>query len=164
MQVFNLMLNMKHKFWKFYTLSLIISYKQNFINVQNYKGNQLLNTPFWMIDFENNLELPKGYNFYAKYNYTSTGTSGLVYVGEKHVFELGLQKSFFNDKLNASLRVYDVFHKDIDYLSGTMHNINISNMNDNDNRSIMLFLVWRFNNYNKQYKGESAAEDELKRL
>ena len=164
MQVFNLMLNMKHKFWKFYTPSLTISYKQNFINVQNYKGNQLLNTPFWMIDFENNLELPKGYNFYAKYNYTSTGTSGLVYVGEKHVFELGLQKSFFNDKLNASLRVYDVFHKDIDYLSGTMHNINISNMNDNDNRSIMLFLVWRFNNYNKQYKGESAAEDELKRL
>lgn len=60
--------------------------------------------------------------------------------------------------------MYDVFHKDIDYLSGTMHNINISNMNDNDNRSIMLFLVWRFNNYNKQYKGESAAEDELKRL
>ncbi len=163
-QTFNVMINVKHKFWNFYTPSLTISYNQNFINVQNYKGNQLLNTPFVAIDFENNLELPKGYNFYAKYNYTSTGTSGFVYVGAIHVFELGLQKSFFNDKLNASLKVYDIFHKDIDYLYGTMHNINISNMNDNDNRYIALSLIWRFNNYNKQYKGESAAEDELNRL
>ena len=164
MQAFNAMINLKYKLWNFYTPSLTVSYNQNFINVQNYKGTQLLSKPFVAIDFENNFELPKAYNLYAKYNYTGAGTSGFVYFGAIHVFEFGLQKSFFNDKLNASLKVYDIFHKDVDRIYGTMHNINISNINDNDNRHISLSLVWRFNNYNQQYKGESAAEDELMRL
>ena len=43
-------------------------------------------------------------------------------------------------------------------------NIYGNNYNYSDLRSLTLNVVWRFNNYNKQYKGESAAEDEIRRL
>jgi|BioPla2DNA2_1021312.scaffolds.fasta_scaffold30533_5 hypothetical protein len=40
----------------------------------------------------------------------------------------------------------------------------MDNVDDQDRRSVVLNMIWRFNNYKRIYKGQSASEDEINRL
>ncbi len=157
-------LNIKHKFWGFYTPSFSIIYRQRFDSLATYGGYEMLNKPYWNLYFDNNFELPKGFWLNIEYNYMSQTPVGFVYFNARHLLNAKIGKIFFDKKLYVNLSANDILGKNEEIYSGTMYNIRMNNYNFSDMRSLTLNIVWRFNNYNKQYKGESAAEDELNRL
>lgn len=156
-------LNLRHTFG-IYTPSFTLAYTQNFIDVPVNNTIERINKPFGYINFNNDISLSNGFLFNAEYTFNGGGTFGALYIGQTHVFNARVQKTFFKDKLQASLNINDIFGKDIIRLNGQIHHIRMSNIDYQDRRSASLNLIWRFNNYKKSYKGQSASQDELNRL
>lgn len=78
--------------------------------------------------------------------------------------ELSIQKSFFSDNLNLTLRGEDLFNwsktKDTKIL-----NYIVSNRATNPyGRRIVFSVSWNFNNFKTKYKGTGAGSDEINRL
>lgn len=156
-------LNLRHTF-EFYTPSLTLAYTQNFLDVPVNNTIKRINKPFGYINFNNDFDFSNGFLFNAEYSFNGGGTFGALYIGKTHVFNARVQKTFFKDKLQASLRVNDIFGKDIIRLNGQIHHIRMTNVDYQDRRSVSLNLIWRFNNYKKTYKGQSASQEEINRL
>ena len=157
-------INLKHKFWGFYTTSLSVIYRQRFESLPTYRGHEMLNKPYWNVYFDNSFELPKGFLLNIEYDYMSQTPSGFVYFNARHLLNVKAGKTFFDKKLYVNLSVNDILGKNEDVSSGTMYNIYANNYNYSDLRSLTLNVVWRFNNYNKRHKNEAAAEEEIRRL
>lgn len=157
-------INLKHKFWGFYTTSLSVIYRQRFESLPTYRGHEMLNKPYWNVYFDNSFELPKGFLLNIEYDYMSQTPSGFVYFNARHLLNVKVGKTFFDKKLYVNLSVNDILGKNEDVSSGTMYNIYANNYNYSDLRSLTLNVVWRFNNYNKRHKNEAAAEEEIRRL
>lgn len=156
-------LNLRHTFG-FYTPSLTVAYMQNFMDVATDKGVRHINKPFGYINFNNDFDLSSGFLFNAEYIYTGRGTAGFLYFEPTHVFNARIQKTFLKNSLQVSLTAKDVFGKQIGRFGGQVNHIYMSNVNRQDQRSISLNVVWRFNNHKKSYKGEAASQDEINRL
>lgn len=163
-QVVSAGINIKHKFWGFYTPSFSIVYKQRFYSLPMYREYEMLNKPYWNLYFDNNFELPEGFLLNISYDYTSKAPWGFAYFNALHLLNAKIGKTFWGKKLYVNLSANDILGKNEDISSGITYNIHINNINYSDLRSLMLNIVWRLNNYNKRYKGESAAEDEINRL
>lgn len=163
-QVVSAGINLKHKFWGFYTTSLSVIYRQRFESLPTYRGHEMLNKPYWNVYFDNSFELPKGFWLNIEYDYMSQTPSGFVYFNARHLLNVKVGKTFFDKKLYVNLSANDILGKNEDVSSGTMYNIYANNYNYSDLRSFTLNVVWRFNNYNKRHKNEAAAEEEIRRL
>ncbi|HOG19130.1 MAG TPA: TonB-dependent receptor [Salinivirgaceae bacterium] len=156
-------LNLRHTF-KFYTPSITLSYTQSFLDVPVYNTVERINKPFGHFDFSNDFDFKNGLLFNVEYSYNGGGTFGALYVGETHVFSARVQKMFFKNRLQTSLKVNDIFGKSVIHLKGQIYHIHMSNVDYQDSRSVVLSLIWRFNNYKKIYKGQSASQDMINRL
>lgn len=157
------LLNLRHTFI-FYTPSLTLAYMQNFMIVPSNNGLKHIDKPFAYINFNNDLDLSNGFLFNVEYTYTGRGTTGFFYFEPTHVFGARLQKMFFKDKLQVSVSANDIFDKQKNRYSGQVNHIYMSNIDIQDRRSLTLNIIWRFNNYKKTYKGQSASQDEINRL
>jgi hypothetical protein len=156
-------LNLQHTFG-FYKPSLTLAYIQNFMTVETYKGQNDVSKPIAYILLDNTFQLPADILFNIEYNYTSSGSSSFLVFEPKHIVNARIQKTFLNDNLQVSVSAKDLFRKDFDVYEGSINQINFWQREDQDRRSVSLNLVWRFNNYKKTYKGESAAQDVIDRL
>ncbi len=163
MQRLQAVLNLRHTFGV-YTPSLSLAYTQNFLDVLVNNSIERINKPFGFINFNNDIALPNGFLFNAEYTFNGGGTFGALYAGQTHVFNARIQKTFLKDKLQVSLKVNDIFGKDVIRFNGQIHHIYMSNVDYQDRSSLSLNLIWRFNNYKKTYKGQSASGDEINRL
>lgn len=157
------LLNLRHTFGV-YTPSLTLAYMQNFMTVPVNSGLELINRPFGYINFNNDINLSNGFLFNAEYSYTGRGTAGFFLFEPTHTFNARVQKTFWNDKLQVSLTANDIFGKQIGRFSGQVNHIYMYNIDNQDRRSLTLNVIWRFNNYKKTYKGQSASQDEINRL
>ena len=72
---------------------------------------------------------------------------------QKNYLNISLSKTFLNEKLQVKLAG-----------DGRINNIYFWQNEDQDQRHVSLSVVYRFNNYSKKYKGQSAADDVLNRL
>lgn len=156
-------LNLRHTFG-FYTPSLTLAYMQNYMTVPVNNELKQINKPFGYINFNNDFDLTNGFLFNVEYTYTGRGTTSFFYFDPTHVFNARIQKMFLKDKLQVSLSANDIFNKQVGRYYGQINHIYMDNVDYQDRRSVSLNLVWRFNNYNKTYKGQSVSQDEINRL
>ena len=156
-------LNLRHTFG-FYTPSLTLAYMQNYMTVPVNNELKQINKPFGYINFNNDFDLTNGFLFNVEYTYTGRGTTSFFYFQPTHVFNARIQKMFLKDKLQVSLSANDIFNKQVGRYYGQINHIYMDNVDYQDHRSVSLNLVWRFNNYNKTYKGQSVSQDEINRL
>lgn len=157
------LLNLRHTF-RFYTPSLTLAYTQNFMAVPTNNGIKHINKPFGYVNFNNDFDFSNGFFFNAEYSYTGRGTAGFLYFEPLHIFNARVQKTFMDKKLQVSITFNDIFGKNIGRFGGQVNHIYMSNVDNQDRRSIVLNLIWRFNNYKRTYKGQSASQDEINRL
>ena len=73
-------------------------------------------------------------------------------------------KTFLNDQLQVKLAGEHLLNRRMSLYDGRINNIYFWQDEDQDQRKVSLSIVYRFNNYSKKYKGQSAADDVLRRL
>lgn len=99
-----------------------------------------------------------------EYVYQSKGTSQWFTFREQHNLNVNISKTFLNDQLQVKLAGEHLLNRRMSLYDGRINNIYFWQDEDQDQREVSLSIVYRFNNYSKKYKGQSAAEDVLKRL
>lgn len=162
-QQFSGVLNLRHRFG-FYEPSFTAMFQKNIQKVNAVEGNIVVDKPIYMLQWNNDIHLPKDFLLNIEYQYRSEGSYQFFTFLPTHIFNIGITKSFLDDALQVNAKVKDLFRKDIDIYDGRINNIYFWQHEDQDNRTWSIGITWRFNNYKKSYKGKSAAEDEIRRL
>ena len=122
------------------------------------------NKPYGLFSLQNEFSFPKHFTLRADLRWNTKGNQGIYYMKSFGYSELSIQKSFFSDNLNLTLRGEDLFNwsktKDTKVL-----NYLVSNRATNPyGRRIVFSISWNFNNFKTKYKGTGAAVDEINRL
>ncbi|MDR1406961.1 MAG: outer membrane beta-barrel protein [Tannerella sp.] len=162
-QQLNATLNMQYRL-KNYEPSLTAMFMKNIQQVTVLGGTRTVDKPLYIVRMNNAVHLPADALLNVEYQYQSSGSMQIFTFKPAHVFNVTLSKSFANDALQINLQVNDVFGKNISIYEGDYANINFSQIENQDRRSVALHVVYRFNNYAKKYKGQNAAGDEAGRL
>ena len=155
--------NLRHRFgW--YEPSLTGMFQKNIMKVES-MGEQIpIDRPLWYLTFENNIHLPKNWLVNMEYLYKSKGVSQWFTFREEHNMNVNISKTLLHNTLQVKLAGEHLLNRRMSLYDGRINNIYFWQHEDQDLRKISLSLVYRFNNYSKKYKGQSAADDVLKRL
>lgn len=124
-----------------------------------------LNKPLPIISLNNSLQLPKGFVFTFDAQYMGEGDTQNVHLIKNNVeVNASITKSFFNDRLNLSLKGHDVFLQSKD--GNLLYNaqMELYQMNRYDSRQLEFTVRYRFNTARSKYKGTNAGESEINRL
>jgi hypothetical protein len=160
---FNALLNanFNYKIWR---SRINAGVRQPFFKM-NYKGEALYrNRTSFSLDFFNDIIFPKEYIFSIHLVYQGKLNYYVAeYEGYKSV-EVGLRKSFFDNKLSVNLQADDVFKWLKDTKIIEINTISYIQKMELETRFLTLTISYHFNNYKKKYRGENAASDDIKRL
>lgn len=123
-----------------------------------------LSKPSWTAGLNAGIELPYGWWITPKFGYISGGHSGNIYSYHRFILNIGVYKSFFNERLEVSLYARDLFNgkddKMIQYDNVIMNKCTeFMNM-----RAVSLTVGWKFNVPKNKYKGKGAGNAERNRL
>ena len=162
-QQLSAIVNLRRRFgW--YEPSLTGMFQKNIMKVESMEEQIAIDRPLWYLTFENNIHLPKNWLLNMEYVYQSKGTSQWFTFREQHNLNVNISKTFLNDQLQVKLAGEHLLNRRMSLYDGRINNIYFWQDEDQDQREVSLSIVYRFNNYSKKYKGQSAAEDVLKRL
>ena len=124
-----------------------------------------LNKPLPIITLNNSFRLPKGFDFTIDGNFQGKGNYQNVYLTDNLiVVNLGITKSFIDDRLRIELKGKDLFNEKRD--GNLLYNsrMNLWQRNRYDNREFELTVRYRFNAARSKYKGTGAGESEIGRF
>jgi iron complex outermembrane recepter protein len=161
----NISAPMPIKKWWFAFANLGLNYTHN---RANFNGN-IIDIQFPSMSFyaENNFTLPKGYTasvsgFYAMPGYWG-GTFKTSPIGN---LDLGIQKSFFNKKLNAKLSFTDLFWSQRWHGVSDFAGLYLDARGGNETRQVRLNLTYRFgsNTVGKTRDRKTGLEEESSRI
>lgn len=164
MQLFRANLNLTHTFgWWNTTLSggiSVPSFKIDYMGT-DYSNN----TPQVYAQSNNYLSLPAGFTFIVDYMYNNGGSIGIYKYKPYHSLNLGLQKSFFKERLDVSLNANDLFRTMVYEYDSRIANIRFYQREDQDERYFSVGIIYRFNKMKaNKYRGTGAANEEMQRL
>ena len=123
-----------------------------------------LSKPIWKAGVNMWINLPHEWFIGPQFRYRSGGHSGNGYMYHSFLVNIGVSKSFLNDRLEVSLYADDLFNgkdeKFIQYDNVVMNKgTEFMNM-----RGISLSVGWKFNVPKNKYKGKGAGNAERNRL
>lgn len=136
-------------------------------NQADYGGDAVVDVQAWSYNMfqQHTIDLPKGFKGEVSGWYSGPGVWGGVFEYDPSwSLNLGLQKKFFEDKLNMRITVNDIFFES-GWTGVSEFNGLISTGGGNwDSRRASLSLSYNFGNQNvKSRKRKTGLEDELKR-
>lgn len=157
-------LNLQHsiKWWD--TSFSATCMKSFFYHKSRYGTVVKAHKPIVIFNWVNDLNLSKSLTASLNCTYGMGGDLYMIQMKPYSRMDLRLQKWFLNKKIQASLDVNDIFGKDYNRCTTKLNNISMDIVSRTDNRKIGLTFVYYFNSQSTEYKGTSAAEEELKRL
>lgn len=130
-----------------------------------YMGEQYNNDkPQFYIQSVNYVTLPKGFQVNGDFLYTNGGSNGIYESRPFYALNVGVQKSFFNDNLKVSIQGNDLLGTQVYKYKSAIGNVRFNQKEDQDERNVMLKVVYRFNNTKNSYRGKTAVQDEINRL
>ena len=127
--------------------------------------NTQYNKPIFSYYFDNTFSLPRGWLI-------TTNVSGQTQ-GDMHTNRFGttwfmmdasVGKTFFNKSLTVKLTATDIFNTANNDWTMNTYGIFVDKRQSYDHRGIALNIIYNFQPRKSNYKGSSAAEEELKRL
>lgn len=124
-----------------------------------------LNKPLPIISLNNSLQLPKGFIFTLDAQYMGEGDTQNIHLIKNNVeVNASITKSFFNDRLNLSLKGHDVFLQSRD--GNLLYNaqMELYQMNRYDSRQLELSVRYKFNTARSKYKGTGSGQSEINRM
>ncbi len=123
--------------------------------------NKLL--PF--VSFNNSFRLPEEFVFTFDASCQGKGDVQNIYLSENIiVVNTGLTKSFFDNRLNVSLKGYDIFNGK--KVGNLLYNsqMQLYTKNSFDTREFEITVRYKFNSAKSKYKGKGAGKSEIDRL
>jgi len=109
--------------------------------------------------------LPNKFNFSVIYQYNSSGLQGIFHHESRHIINLGLNKSFLDDKLVLSLRYDDVLKSDKQNMKIQLSGISLAQSMKYDASYATLSIKYTFGSKSsKKYEIKENTKDELKRI
>ncbi|MDR1356895.1 MAG: outer membrane beta-barrel protein, partial [Tannerellaceae bacterium] len=160
MQDFNATLNFNHKI-AFWQPNYTIGVAKPFFSA-TYNGKEIeYNRANYFVNAFNDFTLPAGFVLSCNFRYQSDQMDGYLDSKGYRRLDAGLRKSFLDNTLRLNLMVYDIF----DWVSEENHmqlnNLRWNADKKNETRYVTLSVTYMFNNYNRKYRGGSAAADDI---
>lgn len=157
-------INYQSIFFKFWNTSITLGIVKPFFE-NTYKDNIVkYNKVTLYLSNNNYLRLPSDFLFSFNY-YLNTGGSDRIFTSEFfNTLSIGIQKSFFEEKLSVNLKYNDIF-KGLRYEeTAKINNFNFYQKNQYSEWNFSIDLIYRFNKKSPKYRGQSAAKIEKSRL
>lgn len=129
-----------------------------FEKLRDERLNALKSIPLIYVDFNSNFDLPWDLNLNVEYQYQSNATSQIFTFSPVHIVNMGLGKTFLDGAIDVTLKCRDLFAGEISKYHGSIGDIQFSQVENQDRRSVSLDLTWRFNQSKDHYKGQSQNE------
>lgn len=148
--------------WGWYSLSATAAYQYNHIEGLR-EGLMHQTKPLYYLRLNHGFTLPRGYYLEAEYSYQSASTMKIYNLERRHVINMYANKSFFDGRLQVSLRLMDLLRTGGSQLSTAIGGVALRQSEYSDSRSIHLNFTYRFNKERK-YRGRDTASEAINRL
>ena len=139
---------------------------------QNYKSLRAdgrtitLNHPFASINWQNDIELPKGFRLNVAMQWTSRGDyNNFRLTKTRFSTTLGLQRDFdlhHGGTLTVDMRCYDLFNTS--KTQATIYGIRELTTANPARRTFAIDVTWKFNEARSKYRGSGAGEKQKARM
>lgn len=146
--------------FKVWTPKLQVGMIKDFVSY----GGRNYNKPYFWVMVKNIVKLPNDYLLGCDMSYSSDGYRFSIGRG-KSFFYAGVYaiKSFCHDQLRLKLSCNNVFNVVKDQYSCDMKDISVFKWTNEDRRSLLFSVSYRFNPVKNKYRGE-ASSGEIRRL
>ena len=152
------------KDFKWWIPSLTLSCIKTFFSYPTFEGEKHAKTPWFTVNWNNYLRLPKGFLVSFDLTHNFRGEYQRIESYASTTLNVSVQKYFLNNRLQITLQGYDLFRGDRVKYKACYNNVIEFSHSVKDSRKVGLSITYRFNQYTKKYRGESAAEEEIGRL
>lgn len=139
------------------------------VTVQNlsldYNGaRKYLDNPLGIVKLNNAIELPHGFWLDLNFSWRTSGDTENMHIGSTWQTDIGVSKSFSNDRWNVVLQCDDLFKTDVTKASiySNMNKMHLKKTNDS--RNLSLTVRYNFNAAKSKYKGTGAGNSEKQRF
>ena len=124
-----------------------------------------LNEPMIIASLNNSFSLPKGFLVTLDANYRGKGSTQNVDLKDNQfVLNVGVTKSFLNDKLTVIIKGQDIFQGNRNDVTVYNNKLHLSQTAKWDTRELEFTVRYKFNTNGSRYKGTGAGESEFNRL
>lgn len=121
--------------------------------------------PIFSYYFDNTFSLPKGWTITANISGSSQGDMHTNRFGASWFsMDVSVGKTFLNKSLTVKLSATDIFNTANNDWTMNTYGVFVDKRQSYDRRGIALSIIYNFQPRKSKYKGESAAEAEMKRL
>lgn len=121
-------------------------------------------TMFYFYTYQG-FKLPYNFNFSVIYQYNSSGLQGIFCHESRHILNIGLNKSFLNDKLILNLRYDDIFKRDKQKIKIRLSGVDFAQSMKYDASYATFSIKYTFGKKSsKKYEIKENTKEELKRI
>ncbi len=128
-------------------------------------GNSRYDKPIFSYYFDNTFSLPLGWLVTANISGSSQGDMHTNRFGASYyTMDASVGKTFLNKSLTIKLSATDIFNTANNDWTMNTYGVFVDKHQSYDRRGISLNVIYNFQPRKSNYKGSSAAEDEMRRL
>ena len=142
-----------------------IGFMKQWLTITSNDKQVRLNSPIPTASLNNSFSLPKGFLLTLDANFQGKGNQQNVELTDhQFVVNLGVTKSFFDDRLSVVLKGHDLFHGRTMDIKAYNDRLNIYQFSRWDTRELELTVRYKFNTAKNRYKGTGAGQGEINRM
>lgn len=128
-------------------------------------GDTSYEKPIFSYYFDNTISFPHGWMVTANFHGQTQGDIRTNRFGAtRFAMDASVGKTFLHKSLTVKLTATDIFNTVNNGWTMNTHGVFVDKRQRSDNRGISLSVIYHFRPRKSEYKGSSAAEEELKRL
>ena len=162
-QEINMTLNYNSKI-SFWQPNYTVGFRKQFFTAIYDGYEDVYNKSNYFFRVYNDFILPYSLVLSCNYLYFSDTYTSNVETKSYQQVNIGLRKSFFQNRLSMNLTVNDIFNQSKIKSNMQLHDFNWNVERNYETRYVQLTLSYQFNNYGKKYRGENAAKDDINRF
>lgn len=142
-----------------------IGFTKQWLTITSNNKEVNMNNPMLTASLNNSFSLPQGFLVTLDGNYQGKGSyQNVEIIDDKFILNLGVTKSFLNDKLSLTLKGHDLFHGNRMGIKSYNNKLHLEQFSKWDTRELELTVRYKFNTNGNRYKGTGAGQSEFNRL
>ncbi len=142
-----------------------VGFTKQWLTITSNNKELEMNKPMLIASLNNSFSLPKGFLVTLDGNYQGKGShQNVELTKDQFIVNLGVTKSFLNDKLSLTLKGHDLFHSNRMGITAYNNKLHISQSSKWDTRELEITVRYKFNTNGNRYKGTGAGQNEFNRL
>lgn len=139
--------------------------QKQWLTVESFGEPFDMKSPIFVANFNNTIELPKGFMVGLDAEFQSKGAFQNVFMEHsKGRMNISLRKSFLKDALSLELKGSDLFYTNKEYLHLYSGDYNLYQENSYDTREFSVTVRYKFNSSKSKYKGSGAGQSQKNRM